>query len=272
MKYLVTGGGGFVGSNIVDFLLEHGHQVVAIGNCKDIKADISNFEDIEKYFEGIDVVFHTAALAGTVLGIEDPFLCYKSNVLGSVAVLEASRRHRVKRVVLSSSIVVYGAETPYKYSKLAMEDIASVYNSLYKVSNTCLRYANIYGKGQNENRKNPNMFAAFKKSFKENGRIQITGDGEQLRDMIHVSDIVGANIAAVDSAYTGILDICTGRRISLNYIVKELLKVPIVYSDSRPGDVKETVQNPNDALEKIGWKAKVTIEEGIKELLPEFHS
>jgi len=75
MKYLVTGGGGFVGSNIVDFLLEHGHQVVAIGNCKDIKADISNFEDIEKYFEGIDVVFHTAALAGTVLGIEDPFLC-----------------------------------------------------------------------------------------------------------------------------------------------------------------------------------------------------
>jgi UDP-glucose 4-epimerase len=282
MKYLVTGGGGFVGSNIVNFLLEQGHQVVSIDYKKDIKynnskaryveADISSFEDIEESFKEVDAVFHTAALAGTVLCIEDPLLCYKVNVLGSVAVLEASRKHGVKRVVLSSSIVVYGAETPYKYSKLAMEEIASVYSSLYKVSNICLRYANVYGKGQDENRKNPNMFAAFKKSLKEKGYIQITGDGEQTRDMIHVSDIVDANIAALNSEYNGVIDICTGRMSSLNYIVKELLKAPLKYSDGRPGDVKETVQNLDDALNKLGWKAKVSIEDGVKELLPEFYS
>lgn len=281
MKCIVTGSRGFVGSHLVNQLVAEGHEVLAISSktkarkednpkARYIEVNIINFDEIEKYFEGVEVVFHTAALTGTILCIDDPILCYQVNLMASVNILESARKHGVKRVVLSSSTVVYGAETPYKYSKLAMEDVASVYNSLYKVSNICLRYANIYGKNQDMNRKNLGMFAAFKKSFKESGFMQITGDGEQVRDLVHVSDIVGANILAAKSNCIGNIDICTGRRLSLNYITKELLKIPVKYAEKRPGDVKETIQDPKPAFEKIGWRSKVTLEEGIKEIISEF--
>jgi UDP-glucose 4-epimerase len=182
-------------------------------------------------------------------------------------VLEAARRKGVGRVVLSSSNIVYAAETPYKHSKLAMEALAHTYTELYGLSTICLRYSNVYGPGQREDGPGPNVFAAFRKSLREDGRITITGDGEQSRDFTHVSDIARANLLASRSDYTGTLDLCTGRNVSMNYVAKELFKAPVVYVGDRKGDIKHIIQKPDAAKAKLGWEATVTLEDGIKDVL-----
>lgn len=277
MKYLVTGGKGFIGSHLVDYLVDNNHKIKVLDNglsgdnenpkAEYIKVDIRRFGEIEKYFAGVDAVFHFAAIARTPWCIDDPILCYETNVLGSTNVLEAARKNGVKRVVLSSSNIVYAAETPYKQSKLAMEAIAAVYASLYGLSNVCLRYSNVYGKRQREDGPSPNVFAAFRKSFRENGHVKITGDGEQSRDFTHVSDIARANFLASQSDYSGNIDLCTGRNVSMNYVVKELFKAPVEYIEERKGDIKHIIQNPERAEKILGWKAQVKLEDGIKDVL-----
>ncbi|HTR18385.1 MAG TPA: NAD-dependent epimerase/dehydratase family protein [Candidatus Paceibacterota bacterium] len=278
MKYIVAGGQGFIGSHIVDALLKDGHGVTVIDNglCGDNKnagatyvtADIRRIEDIEKHFDGVDGAFCTAAIARTPWCIEDPVLCYETNVLGSLNVLEAARRKGVKRVVLSSSNIVYAAETPYKQSKLAMEAIAAVYASLYGLSNVCLRYSNVYGTRQREDGPSPNVFASFRKTLRETGHITLTGDGEQSRDFTHVSDVARANLLAMKSTYNGEpIDVCTGRNVTMNYVAKELFKAPIEYIGDRKGDIKHIIQKPERAGELLGWKPTVALEEGVKDVL-----
>ncbi len=277
MKYLITGGQGFIGSHLVDYLVSLDHEVLVIDNgisgdnknekATYVHADIRHFSEIEKYFEGQDAVFQLAAIGRTPWCVEDPILCYETNVLGPVNVMEASRKHGVKRVVLSSSNIVYAGETPYKYSKLAMEDIASVYKVLYGLSTICLRYSNVYGKRQREDGVGPNVFAAFRKSLRENGFVTITGDGEQSRDFTHVSDIVKANMLASQVDYSGNIDVCTGRNVTMNYVVKELFKAPVKYIEDRKGDIKHILQKPTDAETILGWKAEVVLEDGIKDVL-----
>jgi UDP-glucose 4-epimerase len=279
MKYLVTGGRGFIGSHMVDLLVEqNGAEVVVIDNglsgenhndkAQYINADIRRFDDIAEYFKGVDVVFHFAAIARTPWCVEDPILCYETNVLGPVNVMEAARKNGVKRVVLSSSNIVYAGETPYKHSKLGMEAIASVYATpLYNLSTVCLRYSNVYGKRQREDGVAPNVFAAFRKAFRENGEVTVTGDGEQSRDFTHVSDIVRANFLASQVSYNGNIDLCTGKNVTMNYVVKELFKAPVRYIEERKGDIKHIIQSPANAKEILGWEAKVALEDGIKDVL-----
>ncbi len=277
MKYIVTGGKGFIGSHMVDLLVEKGHTVTVIDNglsgdnkndmASYIDADIRRFSDIEKHFSGIDGVFHMAAIARTPWCIEDPILCYETNMMGSVNVLEAARKNNVKKVILSSSNIVYAADTPYKHSKLNMESVGLVYNSLYNFPNVCLRYSNVYGKRQREDGVSPNVFASFRKAFREKGFIEITGDGEQSRDFTHVSDITRANLLAMESDYTGVLDVCTGRNVTMNYVASELFKAPVKHIGERVGDIKHIIQKPNDIEKILSWKAMVTLEEGIKDVL-----
>ncbi|HWB33733.1 MAG TPA: NAD-dependent epimerase/dehydratase family protein [Candidatus Paceibacterota bacterium] len=277
MNYLITGGKGFIGSHIAELLLKEGHNVRVIDSglmgSREIPgvqyfvADIRDIDAIELYFEGADVVFHTAAIARTPWCVDDPVLCYQTNVMGSINVLEAARRKNVKRVVLSSSNIVYAAETPYKQSKLAMEAIANVYTELYGVPTMCLRYSNVYGPGQREDGPGPNVFAAFRTALREKGAITITGDGEQSRDFTHVSDIARANLLAAKSSYTGALDLCTGRNVTMNYVAKELFKAPVNYIGDRKGDIKHIIQKPDQAKEILGWSAQVRLEDGIKDVL-----
>ena len=274
-KILVTGGKGFIGSHLVDRLVEN-FEVIVIDNelsgsnvnpkATYHNADIRLLKDISGYFKGIDYVFHLAAIPRTVWCIDDPVLCYETNVLGSLNVLEASLKNGVKRVILTSSNIVYAADTPYKASKLAMEEIANVYNKLYKLSTICLRNSNVYGPRQREDGIGPNCFASIKKSIKDNGYIQITGDGEQTRDFTHVYDIVEANILAMNSDLTGSIDLCTGRNVSLNYVAS-LFKAPIKYIPDRKGDVKHIVQDNTKSKNQLNWKAKVELENGIKDIL-----
>lgn len=271
MRVLVTGGRGFIGGHLVDALVERGDEVIVLDNGS--SGDNSN--DLAAYFPDdltapflpvwvpeVDCIFHTAAIGRTPAAIADPVKCWDTNLMASVRLLEAARRAEVPRVVLSSSNIVYAAETPYKQSKLAMEGAARVYHDLYGLSTICLRYANTYGPRQREDGIGPNIFASFRKSLREKGCIEVTGDGEQSRQFIHVSDVVKANLLAAESKATGEYDITTGRSHSLNQIAK-ILDREVVYTEEREGDVRHIPQSPDRAAQVLGFSAQVPLEKGI---------
>lgn len=275
MRTVVTGGRGFIGSHLVDALVERGDQVAVIDSAKKgnenegagyLPFDLTKPNNFE--FEDTDVLFHCAAIGRTPWAVADPILCWETNLLASVRLLEAARQSNVKRVVLSSSNIVYAAETPYKASKLAMEEAANVYTDLYDLSTVCLRYANTYGRRQSEAGIGPNVFASLRKSLREKGYVQITGDGEQSRDFIHVSDVVRANLLAAESSYTGELDVCTGRNVSMNEIAA-ILGADARYTDEREGDIKHIRQDSLPAEDMLGFRSSVPLEEGIWDSFPQ---
>ena len=279
--FIVTGGCGFIGSHMVDKLISLGYKVIVVdnllsGNIENLnkeaifeEVDITDYDllknVIDKY-ENIDGIFHFAAIARTPWCIEDPILCYKTNVIGTINILEIGRQRNIKRIVLSSSNVVYAFLTPYRTSKEALEGLALSYNRMYNMSVIALRYSNVYGKRQSETGPSPNVFAALRKSKKELGKLIITGDGMQTRNYTHVSDIVNGNLLSMFDKYCGIIDLCTGKSIPLNYAAK-FFECPIEYIDERPGDVKHIIQSPEEAFSILGWEALKELEEGIYDVL-----
>jgi nucleoside-diphosphate-sugar epimerase len=129
-----------------------------------------------------------------------------------------------------------------------------------------LRYSNVYGKRQSETGPSPNVFAALRKSKKDLGKLIITGDGTQTRNYTHVSDIVNGNLLAMFNDYSGVIDLCTGKSIPLNYAAN-FFECPIEYTDERPGDVKHIIQSPDEAYRILGWKALTELEDGIVDVL-----
>jgi UDP-glucose 4-epimerase len=281
MRFLITGGAGFIGSHLANTLFTKGHEVYVVdnlqsgfverlnNNCHFYKLDINDFPRILEFFtfNKFDGVFHMAAIARTPWCIEDPILASQVNGTGTACVLEASRQSNVKRVVLSSSNVVYAAQTPYRITKEMVEMWGKVYTELYGLSVISLRYSNVYGDGQSEIGPSPNVFASFRKTLRNKGYIEITGDGEQTRDFTHVSDIVYGNMLAMESSYEGVLDLCTGHNWSMNYIVKEFFKAEARYIPERVGDMKHIIQDPKAAKEILGWVAKIALPDGIKTVL-----
>jgi len=279
--YIVTGGCGFIGSHMVDKLVSLGYKVIVMdnllsGNIKNLNAnailenvDITNYqllENVVNKYDNIDGIFHFAAIARTPWCIEDPLLCYNTNVIGTINILEIGRKKNIKRIVLSSSNVVYAFLTPYRTSKEALEGLAFSYNKMYNMSVIALRYSNVYGKRQSETGPSPNVFAALRKSKKELGKLIITGDGTQTRNYTHVSDIVNGNLLSMFHDYCGVIDLCTGKSIPLNYAAK-FFDCPIEYINERPGDVKHIIQSPEEAYNILGWKALVELEDGISDVL-----
>lgn len=278
-KCVVVGGCGFIGSHVVDQLIKEGAEVLVYDDfsCSNTEmnpkatlwnCDIRKIGNLMFAFEGVTHVFNFAAIARTPWCIKDPLLCYEVNVMGTLNVLEAARRRGVGRVVVSSSNVVYAFDTPYRTSKEAVERLADVYNKMYNQSVVALRYSNVYGKRQLETGESPNVFAALRKSKRENGHLKITGDGTQSRDYTHVSDIVDGNLKAALSDYKGVIDLCTGINTPLNEVA-EFFKCPVEYIPDRPGDILHIRQNPQPAKEYLGWEAKVPLSEGIKDCLNE---
>jgi UDP-glucose 4-epimerase len=283
--FIVTGGCGFIGSHMVDKLINLGYTVIVIdnllsGSLENLNkssifenVDITDFNalntTIAKYrniYGIIDGIFHFAAIARTPWCIDDPILCYKTNVLGTLNVLEAGRQNNVHRIVLSSSNVVYAFYTPYRTSKEALEGLAITYNKMYGMSVIALRYSNVYGKRQSECGPSPNVFAALRKSKKDLGKLIITGDGTQTRNYTHVSDIITGNLLAMFNDYCGVIDLCTGISIPLNEAAK-YFNCPIEYVDERPGDIKHIIQSPDEAYHHLGWKATVQLHDGINDVL-----
>lgn len=274
MKAIVTGAAGFIGSHLAEMLRDAGHEVVGIDDfstghnkvkgVKIWKRDIRDLEKMQDLFVGADVVFHLAAMGRVPMCVEDPRRAYEVNVMGSVNVLEAARRAGVRRVVLSSSCIAYSEQpTAYKTTKIAMEEAARAYRSFHGVQTVSLRYANVYGPRQ-EVGMDSAMFAMLRDSYNREGMVHIFGDGEQTRDWTYVTDICRANILAAESAFEGELDIATGRSISLNYIVKDVLKVPFVHEAERIGDARHIVLDSQPARQHLGFETQVTFEDGIK--------
>lgn len=286
MRYIVTGGAGFIGSHLVDTLIEQGHSVVTIDNlstgrllnvhrnARIKKIDITHFPLFlhAVYSFEPDGIFHCAAMARTSDCVENPLLCSKVNAQGTINVLEAARLSSSPRVVLSSSSIVYGSNSPYKVSKEIGELWGKLYNDMYNVSNISLRYSNVYGPRQSEEGAYPNVLAAFKRSKREKGYIEITGDGKQSRNFTHVKDIVKGQILAMNSTYTGEpIDLCNEDAWTINNIAPLLgcfeKYGTIKYVSDRIGDTKHILQDASRAQQILGWKADVKLQDGIKDYL-----
>lgn len=301
MNALVTGGAGFIGSNIVKKLLEDGHTVTVLDNllsgfernisgldCTFIKGDITNSEDVERAFEGnkIDTVFHLAASVGNKRSIDFPISDSMINVIGTLNVLECARKNGVKKLVASSSAGIYGElktlpiredhpiepESPYATSKLGMEKHCLAYGKLYDIEVVCLRYFNVYGPNQRFDAYG-NVIPKFVFMLLDGDDINIYGDGNQTRDFINVKDVVQANIkAATTLGATGAYNCASGTQISINDLVTEIekqgdLKGKVNLVGERAGDVKDSLADISNAKVTFNFAPQVDLSSGLKEYI-----
>lgn len=291
---LVTGGAGFIGSHLVDALVTAGLRVRVIDNfatstraylnraAELIEADIRDASSIARAFDGVDTVFHVAALPRIPLSIAKPVETHMVNVVGTLNVLIAARDHSVRRVVYSGSSSVYGAQSklplvetmtpnplnPYALQKYVGEQYARMFHHLFAMQTITLRYFGVYGPRMPTEGSYVLAIAAFLKARREGRTLEIFGDGEQTRDFTYVSDVVGANMLAMDceAADGRALNIGRGQNVSINRIAA-MIGVPVVRKPARPGDMRDTLADRTQAERVLGWTPRVSIDQGIAQLL-----
>lgn len=276
MKAVVTGCAGFIGSHLADLLLAEGHQVTGIDCLWPGRGDASRVDprvtlhrcDIRSpeaaaLMGGADWVFHTAAVSTTPWAVSRPHETNDINVNGTLNLLGGARSAGVSRFVLSSSNVVYAPYTAYWASKQAAEAYASVWAGLYGLPTIALRYSNVFG----SLRQNPeNCIMSMREARRRDGRIWLTGDGEQSRDFTSVHDIARANLLAAASDVTGAVDICTGVNHTMNEVAA-MFGCPVDYRPDREGDVKHIRQDPEPARRLLGFETQVPFAEGMRAYL-----
>ena len=290
MKYLVTGGAGFIGSNLVDHLIEQGHSVACLDinphgywneSAKNYVGDIGNYKLVDSLMKDIECVFHLAADVRIQDAIQNPIHCYETNVLGTVSLLEAARHNKVKNFVFSSTSAVYECDhivqseesavlptlNPYAASKYAGEDLCRMYSSLYQVRTTILRYFNVYGNRQHTTGQYAPVLGVFSEQNKQGLPLTITGQGKQSRDFVHVSDVVSANIAAEkNSTPSSIFNVGSG----VSYSIKEIANMiseNVTYIKHRDGEVFATRAIIEKIKKQLGWEPKVNLKQWIRDLL-----
>ncbi len=297
MKTLVTGGAGFIGSHLVERLLKDGHDVTVLDNystgrkqnldflknpkLKVHEADLSNFAAIEPLFAGIEWVFHIAALADIVPSIQNPMGYHKSNVDGTMNVMESSRKHGIQRVVYAASSSCYGIpdsyptpetadirpQYPYALTKNLGEQIVLHWGQIYKIPAIALRFFNVYGPRSRTSGTYGAVFGVFLAQKLKNKPYTVVGDGEQTRDFTFVTDIADACVtAAASKVHSDVFNAGTGKPVSVNRIV-ELLGGEKIHIPKRPGEPDCTHADVTKIYKTLGWKSKVPIEEGVKILL-----
>jgi len=302
MKYLVTGGAGFIGSNLVGKLLTLGHNVIVIDNfCAGKKENLEEYStnphlviyerDICKDLDDIftkhefDAIFHFAALPRVQYSIAEPIKTNHANITGTLKLLELCKKYNVKRFVFSSSSSVYGEQdimpltedmtplpiSPYALQKLVGEHYCRLYHLLYGVETIALRYFNVYGPKQDPNGSYACLMPKFIKMIKEGHKPNINGDGEQTRDFCYVDDVVNANILSATTTnqecFGNFFNIGTGKNTSVNKITKEIIKLSKNNIEPIHGDTvkepKNTLADNNKARKLLGWEPKTFIEEGL---------
>lgn len=300
MKYLVTGGAGFIGTNIVKFLLGVGHEVVVLDNYVGgrfperiqegavyIEGDIRNEHDLDKAAAGVNGIFHLAALPRVTYSIEHPLETHDVNVNGTLQVLLAARRNKVKRVVFSSSSSVYGnletypatEEMPlkpisfYATHKMIGENYCRLFSELYGVETVCLRYFNVYGPYFDPNGAYALVVGKFLKQVKNGESMTICGNGEYYRDFAHVRDVARANLLAMQSEKVGkgeTINIAAGRPYHVVKIAELIGGKNYIFIPERPGDIRRTEADYSKARDLLGWEPTIAFEEGIEELKKEY--
>jgi len=299
-KYLVTGGAGFIGTNIVNQLLTDGHEVVVLDNyaggykeeriqkgAEYVKGDIRNMDDLNRVMSGVEGVFHLAAVPRVTYSVEHPQETNEVNITGTLNVLVAARDNKVRRVIFSSSSAVYGGAvnrkplqedmkampiSPYALHKYTGEGYCRIFSELFGLETVSLRYFNVYGPYFDPEGAYALVVGKFIKQVKNGEPMTVCGDGEYYRDYTHVSDIVRANILAMNNTSVGkgeVFNIGNGHPYSVNDLVK-MIGGKFVFIDSRPGDVRYTEADNSKAKKILGWEPTIGLKEGIRQLTAEW--
>ena len=283
---LITGGAGFIGSHIANELIEDNEVTIidnlSTGNIKNLKYpehDNLNFinedickADLDELSQGIDYIFHLAAMASVPLSVENPIKCNEINLNATVKLLESAVKQDVKKIVFSSSSAVYGENknmplketeppmptSPYAASKASCELYLKSFYESYGLNYTALRYFNVFGPKQDKNSQYAAVIPNFISALLEGHRAEIYGDGEQTRDFVYVGDVVRANISASKSNYNGIVNVASGEKLTINQlydIIKETLESDLEpeYLPERLGDIKHSLADV-DNMKKIDLK------------------
>ncbi|MEZ5290848.1 MAG: NAD-dependent epimerase/dehydratase family protein [Vicinamibacterales bacterium] len=300
-KVLVTGGAGFIGSNIVRLARDRGHDVVVLDDLSSgylenvaglpgvtvVEGDIRDRAAVDRAIEGADAVFHLAASVGNTRSIEHPLVDSGINVLGTLTVLEAARHHGVRKLVFSSSAGIFGElktlpiaedhpvepDTPYGASKLGAEKLCLAYAKLYPIECVCLRYFNVYGVRQRYDAYG-NVIPIFAHRMLRGQPVTIFGDGEQTRDFVNVRDVAEANYrAAMNRGVSGAFNIASGTRVTINALVGLMaaasgLAPAVEHGPPRPGDVRHSLADVSLARDRIGYVPQVDLAEGLAEYMP----
>ena len=298
-KVLVTGGAGFIGSHLVDELLKLGHEVVVIDNLTTgkednishirseiefIKGDIRDSETIKKCLDGVEYVFHLAALPSVFRSIDDPLTSNDMNINGTLNLLIASGDAGVKGFIYSSSSSVYAGIdeipkredmcpkplSPYGITKLTGELYCKIFSDLYGLKTVSLRYFNIFGPRQNPDSEYAAVIPKFIKLMLLGKRPTIYGDGNQTRDFTFVKDAVKANILSMNAKVSGeTFNIACGNQTSLNELVKKInsylgTDIEPIYEDPRPGDARYSQADISKASKFLNYKPSYTFDEGLR--------
>jgi UDP-glucose 4-epimerase len=298
-KVLVTGGAGFIGSNLVKNLVKNKNSVKVLDNFSSgyrsnlqpfpsvhiIEGDVRDKTTVEEAMHGVEVVFHLAASVGNKRSIDFPLIDAEINVLGTLQVLESARKLGVRKIVTSSSAGIFGElktmpikedhpvepDSPYGCTKLCEEKLCLTYAKLYPIEAVCLRYFNVYGPNQRFDAYG-NAIPIFVFRMLRNEPIIIFGDGEQTRDFVHVDDVVQANIKAADSqGVSGAFNVASGQSVTINHLVEMITngydESRIEYGTVRPGDVRHSLADISLAKKKIDYTPQVDLEKGIEEYI-----
>jgi len=295
-RSLVTGGAGFIGSHIVDHLLELGHEVIVIDNesaesnekfywndsAKNYKYDIRDYENTRPLYDGVDYVFHTAAEARIQPAILNPIEAVSINCVGTVTVLQCAREANVKKVMYSSTSSGYGFNeppndetqrddclNPYSVSKVSGEKLCSMYTNLFGLNTVVFRYFNVYGERSPISGQYAPVIGIFLRQRADEEPLTIVGDGEQRRDFTHVSDVVQANVLA---ALAEVDDDCYGKMYNVgnavNYSINEIANA---ISDNqtnippRIGEARTTLADNTRLKTTFGWEPKVNLMDWIEQ-------
>ena len=295
MISLVTGGAGFIGSNLVDYLLSKGHEVVCVDNesaeCNDkfywnpnainVKADVTDYKSMKNVFTGVDYVFHFAAEARLQPAIKNPIEAVYKNCVGTTTVLQCAREAGVKRLVYSSTSSGYGNNSspnietqpddclnPYSASKVAAEKFCKMYSDLYGLETVVLRYFNVFGERSPTRGQYAPVIGIFQRQRDAEEPLTIVGDGTQRRDFIYVGDVARANeLAALMPGVKGHLGEVFNVGSGINYSVQEIadaISDNQTYIPKRDGEMETTWSNIDKVNKVIGWKPEVDVLEWIK--------
>jgi UDP-glucose 4-epimerase len=293
VRAVVTGGAGFIGSHVVDALLERGDEVHVVDNLSTGKrgnvaagaqlheADIRR--DVQRVFDEVapELCFHLAAQADVRVSVERPDHDADVNVIGTLRVLEASRRHNTKIVFSSTGGAIYGEcdgpareehprlpLSPYGVSKLAGEEYIAAFNRLYGSEHVSLRYGNVYGPRQDP-KGEAGVVAIFLNRLRDGETPRIFGDGKQTRDYVYVGDVVTATLAAAGQA-GGVFNVGTGEETSVLDLYERIQHVTGItqepeYADARPGELQRSVLDRALAQRELGWRPAHSLDEGLAE-------
>ncbi|MDP4143919.1 MAG: GDP-mannose 4,6-dehydratase [Bacillota bacterium] len=298
MKVLVTGGAGFIGSNIVDLLIEKNYEVCVIDSlihgkrsninpkAKFYEVDIRDKKVIEVFDEyRPDFVVHNAAQISVSNSVKDPVNDADINIMGTINILEAAKKCNVKKIIYPASAAIFGEPvylpidekhpldmiSGYGVSKHTVEHYLKVYKSLNNIDYVSLRYSNVYGPRQDSSGEG-GVVAIFCEKMLNDESPFIYGDGEQIRDFVFVEDVAKANLLAIESNANGIMNICTNNKVTVNDLFETIRNVlgkdiKATYTSEREGDIKNSYMTYKKAKDSLGWQPETTIEEGLRKTI-----